>query len=205
MRYANLCMLLIAALLMTACASQGGGGSVATTSRASSALPRASVQEQYQQALQLMKSGRNSDAEAILTKLVKRHPRYTGPLTNLGIMAAKDRQFESAKRYFSKALAAKRDNIVALTWIAQVCEELGELQMAEMWLKQAIARKPDHAAAYLNLAILYDTGLSQPADALEYYRQYLELKGDSELPVAAWARDLQEKLEGRRIATADAR
>ncbi|QQD18881.1 tetratricopeptide repeat protein [Spongiibacter nanhainus] len=205
MRYVNLYLLLIAVLMMTACASQGGGGSVATTSRTSSALPRVSVQEQYQQALQLMKSGRNSEAEVILTKLVKRHPRYTGPLTNLGIMAAKNRQFESAKRYFSKAIAAKRDNIIALTWIAQVCEELGELQAAEMWLKQAIARKPDHATAYLNLAILYDTGLSQPADALEYYRQYLELNGDSELPVAAWARDLQEKLESRRVATADAR
>lgn len=194
MLYARRWVALLLICLLAGCASQQVGTTAMTA-------PRISVQEQYQQALDLMTVNRFAEAETILTKLARRHPSYTGPVTNLGIIAAKTQQYESAQRYFSKALSAKRDNMVALTWLAQVCKEQGQLQQAQMWLEKAVMIAPDHADAHLNLAILYDTELRRPDKALENYQRYLQLTGSDSLPVAAWARELQQKVQEQQQAS----
>jgi len=55
---------------------------------------------QYTQALQLMKSGRDTDAELQLKDLVVGYPQLAGPQLNLGILYMRDSRLPEAEAAF---------------------------------------------------------------------------------------------------------
>ena len=64
--------------------------------------PRAA--QQYAQALQLMKAGRNTDAELEFKQLVVAYPQFAGPQLNLGLLYLHDSRLPEAEAAFKAAL-----------------------------------------------------------------------------------------------------
>ncbi|WP_373089531.1 tetratricopeptide repeat protein [Zhongshania sp.] len=150
-----------------------------------------SASSEFDNALALMKSGDSESAIQAFLALSERYPRATGPLTNLGILAARQQQHEFAAKYFLAALQRDAKNVTALNWMGFVTSKGGNFNGALDWYNKALAVRGDYAPAHLNLGILYETVFKRGRQALEHYRRYQELTGGDNMLVSAWIHNLE--------------
>jgi tetratricopeptide (TPR) repeat protein len=149
--------------------------------------------QQYAQALQLMKSGRNTDAELELKELVIGYPQLTGPQLNLGLLYMRDSRLPEAEAAFKAALELKPNNAVAGNELGIVERRLGKFAEAEAAYQRTIAAEPNYAPAHLNLGVLYDLYLAQPQKALDEFERYIEIAGENK-QVAGWVVELRKRV-----------
>jgi tetratricopeptide (TPR) repeat protein len=169
----------------------GMTGSNATPVEAAPIPERAT--QQYAQALQLMKSGRNTDAELELKELVIGYPQLTGPQLNLGLLYMRDSRLAEAEAAFKAALERKPTNAVAGNELGIVERKLGKFAEAEAAYRRTIAAEPNYAPAHLNLGVLYDLYLAQPQKALDEFERYIEIVGENK-QVAGWVVELRKRV-----------
>jgi tetratricopeptide (TPR) repeat protein len=173
----------------TATAPGGAGGSAAPVD---APIPERATQ-QYAQALQLMKSGRNTDAELEFKELAVGYPQLTGPQLNLGLLYMRDSRLTEAEAAFKAALELKPGNAVAGNELGIVERKLGKFAEAEAAYQRTIAAEPNYAPAHLNLGVLYDLYLAQPQKALDEFERYIEIAGENK-QVAGWVVELRKRV-----------
>jgi tetratricopeptide (TPR) repeat protein len=157
-----------------------------------SPIPERAAQ-QYAQALQLMKSGRNTDAELEFKQLVAGYPQFTGPQLNLGLLYLRDSRLPEAETAFKAVLEMKPSNAVAGNELGIVERRLGKFAEAEAAYQRTIAAEPNYAPAYLNLGVLYDLYLAQPQKALDEFERYIAIAGENK-QVAGWMVELRKRV-----------
>lgn len=168
------------------------------------AAPRRSDPDQrFEAALKLMKDHEVQQAQAAFLALTRDFPELSGPLTDLAILDAQQHQSAPAIAGLQRAVALNPRNAVAWNWLGSLYRERGDAAHAEQAYLQALAARPDYAAAHLNLGILYDVALRRPQDALAQYRLYRQSAGDNDLIVLAWIKEL-EGITPARVAIAGA-
>jgi len=172
-------------------AAAGGTGSNVTPVDAIPVPERAA--QQYAQALQLMKSGRNADAELEFKQLVAGYPQLTGPQLNLGLLYLHDSRLPEAEAAFKAVLDMKPSNAVAGNELGIVERRLGKFAEAEAAYQRTIAAEPNYAPAYLNLGVLYDLYLAQPQKALDEFERYIAIAGENK-QVAGWMVELRKRV-----------
>jgi tetratricopeptide (TPR) repeat protein len=149
--------------------------------------------QQYAQALQLMKSGRNTDAELEFKQLAAGYPKFAGPQLNLGLLYLHDSRLPEAEAAFKTALVLKPSSAIAGNELGIALRKLGKFEEAEAAYQRAIAAEPDYAPAHLNLGMLYDLYLAQPQKALDEYQRYLAIVGENK-QVAGWMVELRKRV-----------
>jgi Flp pilus assembly protein TadD len=149
--------------------------------------------QQYAQALQLMKSGRNTDAELEFKQLAAGYPQLTGPQLNLGLLYLRDSRLPEAEAAFKAVLDMKPANAVAGNELGIVERRLGKFAEAEAAYQRTIAAEPNYAPAYLNLGVLYDLYLAQPQKALDEFERYIAIAGENK-QVAGWMVELRKRV-----------
>jgi tetratricopeptide (TPR) repeat protein len=170
----------------------GGTGGNATPVEATTTIPeRATLQ--YAEALRLMKSGRNSDAEPELKDLVVGYPQLTGPRLNLGLLYLHDSRLPEAEAALKSVLELKPTDAVAGNGLGIVERKLGKFAEAEAAYQHTIAAEPNYAPAHLNLGVLYDLYLAQPQKALDELERYIEIAGENK-QVAGWVVELRKRV-----------
>ncbi len=167
------------------------GGSTAVPVEATPIPARAA--QQYAQALQLMKSGRNTDAELEFKELIVGYPDLTGPQLNLGLLYLRDSRLPEAEATFKAALEHSPANAVAGNELGIVERKLGKFAEAEAAYRRTIAAEPNYAPAHLNLGVLYDLYLAQPQKALDEFERYIEIAGENK-QVAGWVVELRKRV-----------
>src|SRR5882757_301800 len=153
--------------------------------------PRAA--QQYSQALQLMKSGRNTDAELEFKQIVVAYPQFAGPQLNLGLLYLHDSRLTEAEAAFKAALTLTPANPVAGDELGIVERKLGKFTDAEAAYLRAITAEPNYAPAHLNLGVLYDLYMAEPQKALEQFERYIEIAGENK-QVAGWVAELRKRV-----------
>jgi tetratricopeptide (TPR) repeat protein len=153
--------------------------------------PRAA--QQYSQALQLMKSGRTTDAELEFKQLTAAYPQFAGPQLNLGLLYLRDSRLPEAEAAFKAALQVTPASAIAGDELGIVERKLGKFTDAEAAYLHAIAAEPNYAQAHLNLGVLYDLYLSEPQKALEQFERYIEIAGENK-QVAGWVIELRKRV-----------
>jgi tetratricopeptide (TPR) repeat protein len=166
------------------------GGKPATGEAAP--IPERAAQ-QYAQALQLMKSGKFTDAELEFKELVVGYPQFSGPQLNLGLLYMRDSRLPEAEATFKAALEHDPANAVAGNELGIVERKLGKFAEAEAAYQRTIAAEPNYAPAHLNLGVLYDLYLAQPQKALDEFERYIQLAGDNK-QVAGWVVELRKRV-----------
>jgi tetratricopeptide (TPR) repeat protein len=167
------------------------GANPAPAADATPIPPRAA--QQYSQALQLMKSGRGTDAELEFKQLIVAYPQFAGPQLNLGLLYLHDSKLTEAEAAFKAALQAAPANPVAGDELGIVERRLGKFTDAEAAYLRAISAEPNYAPAHLNLGVLYDLYLAEPQKALEQFERYLEIAGENK-QVAGWVIELRKRV-----------
>jgi tetratricopeptide (TPR) repeat protein len=156
--------------------------------------------QQYAQALQLMKSGRNTDAELEFKELVIGYPQLMGPQLNLGLLYMRDSRLPEAEAAFRAALEHNPGSAVAGNELGIVERRLGKFAEAEAAYQRTIAAEPNYAPAHLNLGVLYDLYLAQPQKALSEFERYIEIAGENK-QVAGWVVELRKRVGAPAPAT----
>lgn len=149
--------------------------------------------QQYSLALQLMKSGRSTDAELEFKQLIVAYPQFAGPQLNLGLLYLHDSRLNEAEGAFKAALTLTPSNPIAGDELGIVERKLGKFSDAEAAYLRAISAEPNYAPAHLNLGVLYDLYLAEPQKALEQFERYIEIAGENK-QVAGWLVELRKRV-----------
>jgi Tfp pilus assembly protein PilF len=151
------------------------------------------ISTEYQQAVAKLEAGDLDEAHKALLQLTREYPDLAGPYANLGLLYQRQGNTKAAAAAFDKALAVKPDSGRIYNAAALLYRSVGRFADAEAAYLKAIRHSPDFADPLLNLAILYDLYLDQPAQAIKYYRRYLAMSDKSDKQVKLWLADLQRR------------
>ncbi|MCO6413140.1 MAG: tetratricopeptide repeat protein [Thiogranum sp.] len=183
-----LACLAVAALL-------NGCGSVATRGESQDRVNEPpSLPRDYENALALMQSGNYPAAITALRGFIRKQPELAGPWLNLGIAYERNDEPDAAMEALATAIELNPDNAVAHQQLGILYRARGEFDAALDAYDRALKLNPGYALAHRNIGILYDLYLQQPALALDHYRKYVELTGDTDSDVNAWVADLERRL-----------
>lgn len=155
--------------------------------------PKADPEARFVEALDFMKQNKAREAEAAFMELSKDFPDFSGPQTNLGILFAKSNRRDAAIAAFTRAATANGQNASAFNWLGIVNKEAGNFERARQSYEKAIAVKPDYAAAHLNLGLLLEDQLKQPAAAVIHYKEYQRVTGGKDLRVLPWIAEIEAR------------
>ncbi|MGJ8669502.1 MAG: tetratricopeptide repeat protein [Oceanococcus sp.] len=144
----------------------------------------------YKQAIDLLDAGDVNGAQSAFQNFVERYPNLSGGHTSLGILMARSDALNTAREHFSQAVALNPNNVAAWNWLASMQRQLGDNLAAERALLSALRAAPSDAASHRNLALLYDTHMNKPTQAIQHYRLAQSLLEQPELILEAWARQL---------------
>lgn len=147
----------------------------------------------FNEALELMKQKKAPEAEAAFLALTRDFPDFSGPVTNLGILFAKSNRRNEAIAAFTRAATINGQNASAFNWLGIVNKEAGNYARAKESYEKAISVKPDYAAAHLNLGLLMENQLKQPAEAVAHYREYYRITGGKDLRVLPWIAEIEAR------------
>jgi tetratricopeptide (TPR) repeat protein len=163
------------------------GGSAAT-----GPVP-ARAEQQYADALRLMRAGKAADAAVEFKQLTLAYPELSGPYVNLGLVYLQSSLLPQAEEAFKAALDHNPGSVVAANELGIAERRLGKFKEAEAAYQRTIASDPGYAPAYLNLGVLYDLYLAEPQKALDQFEHYIQLAGENK-QVAGWVVELRKRV-----------
>ncbi|HEX3837524.1 MAG TPA: tetratricopeptide repeat protein [Steroidobacteraceae bacterium] len=146
----------------------------------------------FARAVQLVKGGKDDEAELEFQQIATGYPGYPGALVNLGILYRK--HGELAKSDQSLHAAVQRDANDAEGWseLGVTLRQEGKFHDAADAYNHAISVNPNFAPAYRNLAIVLDLYLGDTTAALAAMEHYQELAADDKA-VTGWIADLKQR------------
>src|SRR5882672_1719213 len=153
----------------------------------------AESRQMYQQALAALGAGRYAEAERALLALIRREPELAGPRANLGILYARTGHSAQAIESLKQAISLNPDRAVYYNELGMLSRREGRFDEARRYYARALELDPNCAHAHLNIGILYDLFLQDPAQAMQHYQRYRELTPAEAGTVAKWIADLQQR------------
>jgi len=151
------------------------------------------TQRAYDDALALMRAGHAADAERGFRALAQSNPELAGPHANLGVIARNAGHLPEAVSELEKAVTLAPGLAVAWNQLGLAYRQSGEFTKARDAYDHAIAIDPNYASAVLNLGVLDDLYLAEPAKALELYTRYLALTPAGDPVVTKWVADVRNR------------
>ena len=152
--------------------------------------PRASAD--FTRAVELVRAGKDEEAELEFQQVAAGYPQYAGALVNLGILYRKHGELGKSEAALRSAVQREPGDAAAFNELGVTLRLAGKFHEAADAYNQAIAAKPDFAPAYRNLAIVLDLYLGDTAGALTAMEHYKDLAAEDKA-VAGWIADLKQR------------
>ena len=176
-----------------ASAAPAANGSAVVAKAASTGPIAPATQRAYDDALALMRAGHAADAERGFRALTQSDPDLAGPHANLGVLARNAGHLPEAVTELEKATTLAPGMAVSWNQLGLAYRQSGEFTKARDAYEHAIALDPNYATATLNLGVLDDLYLAEPAKALELYTRYLALTPGGDPVVTKWIADVKNR------------
>jgi predicted TPR repeat methyltransferase len=136
-----------------------------------------SLDDLFQQALQLHQSGEFTQAEKLYQKIIRKDPKRAEVFHLLGILAGQQGRFELALSWVKAALKLQPSSASFHNSMANIQRNLGHTQEAIVHFEKALEIQPESAATNNNIGILYHKQ-KQLELAEKYYQRAIEIKPD---------------------------
>jgi len=175
---------------------KAAASAAATPAPASTGPIAPATQRAYDDALALMRAGHVADAEKGFRALAQSNPELAGPHANLGVIARNAGRLPEAVGELEKATTLAPGHAVAWDQLGLAYRQAGEFTKARDAYEHALAIDPGYGTAVLNLGVLEDLYLAEPAKALELYTRYLALVPGGDPVVAKWQADVRRRVPG---------
>ena len=187
-----------------ASAPRAAANAVAGPAPASTGPIAPATQRAYDDALALLRAGHPADAERGFRALAQSNPELAGPHANLGLLARQAGHLPEAVKELEKATTLAPGMAVAWNQLGLAYRQSGEFTKARDAYDHALAIDPNYATAVLNLGVLDDLYLAEPARALELYTRYLALTPAGDPVVTKWVADVKNRKPGGAAPAASA-
>jgi Flp pilus assembly protein TadD len=204
---------LVALMALAGCDSIGWRGKSAPVPAAAASTPAAAAsapgeaasavalaevtpatQRAFDEALAALKAGRDAEARTRLQAIAASNPDLAGPHANLGLIARHAGRLDEAVAELERATALDPRQPVTWNQLGITYRQDGQFAKARAAYERAIALDPGYATAIVNLGVLEDLYLGDPAQALALYTRYLALTPAGDPLVAKWVADLKNRL-----------
>jgi len=106
------------------------------------------------------------------------------------LAAARSGDWAAAELAFGRALETG-GGAPAMTGLGLAYRNTGRFGLAEQAYRSALVADPAYGPAVLNLAVLLDLYLQQPAAALEQYESYQATLAEPDARIANWIREVE--------------
>ena len=146
----------------------------------------------FARALELVRAGKDEEAELEFQQIATGYPQYAGALVNLGLLYRKHGELAKSDATLHSAVQRDPGNAEGFNELGVTLRMEGKFHEAADAYNQAIGAKPDFAPAYRNLAIVLDLYLGDTPGALTAMEHYKELAADDKA-VAGWIADLKQR------------
>jgi len=146
--------------------------------------------------IEAKKAKRNKNFKTAVQKLqviTKKDTSISGPWVMLGDIKFEKKQYKEAKEDYQKALLINPENVNAYIALAKAQRVLGEFNLAQNTLADALQLWQDFPEAHLNLGILYDVYLNQTENAQQHMEAYLFLTQYKNPQVKKWLQEVQSR------------
>jgi tetratricopeptide (TPR) repeat protein len=174
-------------------ATSGAAPVTATASPEADRPVPPAAQKAFDDALRALRAGRNDEAEKGLLALTQLHPSLGGPHANLGLIHRQAGRLPEAVAALEAAVKASPRQPTYWNQLGVTYRMAGQFAKARDAYERAIQLDAQYAAAQLNLGILLDLYLVEPARALEQYERYLALTPAGDANVTKWVADLKNR------------
>ncbi|MDI1301134.1 MAG: tetratricopeptide repeat protein [bacterium] len=152
-----------------------------------------SVAGDYAKALGLMSADKDDEALALLQKVGKKTPQFSGPWVNQAIILLKQQKFADADKALQEALKVNPNNPFAFNLMGIALRGEGKFADARAAYDSALAIDPNYAKAHFNYGVLADLYMQDLPLALSHYERYQSLQSKPDPAVANWIIDLQKR------------
>ncbi|MEM7502649.1 MAG: tetratricopeptide repeat protein [Pseudomonadota bacterium] len=187
------------ALALGGCASGSGTPSPRKAASAIAEDPAArevspQAQTLYEQAVAIMASGDNLEAQFRFEEFVLRYPDYPGAYTNLAIIHAQNGDDAGAEGRITDALMIDPRHAPTLNQLGMLLRRQGKFVEAEAAYLRALEADSSYLLAHYNLGVLYELYLQKLDQALVHFEKYQSLIGEDK-QVERWITDLRRRVE----------
>lgn len=160
----------------------------------------AATRAAFDEAVRMLRAGRLPDAERAFSALAARQPQLGGVHANLGIVYRRTGRLEQSATALQEAVKlspkqASYHNQLGITWRA-----LGRFDHARKAYETALDLDPTHAGALINLAILHDLYLGEPARAVELYTRGAALLPGEAATINKWLAEVKTRKADPKLA-----
>ena len=189
-------LLMVCASALAACGSLSSAGETPPgANTASEPLPSPELKVHYDALVNRLQAG-DATAVAEMATFSAAHPELAGPLLNLGLARAREGDEVAARTLLERASTVCQHCGAVWNELGVLDRQQGRFAEAERAYRRAIELEPAYAAAYYNLAVLYELYIPRPDLALENYERYLQIGGadDKQRDVEKWVVDLRRRV-----------
>jgi tetratricopeptide (TPR) repeat protein len=189
-------LLVWCASALTACGSlSSAAGAPSGANPVSQAPSSPELQARYDALVNRLRAG-DATAMADMETFSTAHPELGGPLLNLGLARARSGDEAAARTLFERASTVCSRCGSVWSELGVLDRQQGRFVEAEKAYRRAIELEPEYAAAYYNLAVLYELYIPRPDLALENYERYLQIAGSDARgrDVEKWVADLRRRV-----------
>ncbi len=153
------------------------------------------IKRQYQQAAQLVKLKKYSQAIKLLEGLKAAYPQLSGPDYQLARIYYTSNNLDKALEAINKSIEKNQRNYYSINFKGVVLRALGKFEEAKQSYLQAIKIYPPYPNAHLNLGVLADIYLGELDLALLEYRTYMQLNSSQDKQVKNWIIEIERRIK----------
>lgn len=142
---------------------------------------------------ELMADEQYRAARKAFEAITRDYPDLSGPWLKLGELAEIGERMARAEKSYRKALSVNPRNVNAYLALALFQRRSGDFEEARDTYVSALQLWKDFPEAHLNLAILYDLYMNQPALAQPHFEAYGFLTNGKDPQVADWLIEIRRR------------
>jgi tetratricopeptide (TPR) repeat protein len=158
---------------------------------ASAAAVAPDAQRAFDAARADLRAGRTAEAERAFSALAAAHADLGGAQANLGLIYRNAGKPDESVAALEKAVQASPAQPLFLNQLGISYRHQGAFAKARDAYERALALDANFADAHLNLGVLLDLYLADPAAALAHYERYVALAPAGDPAVGKWVADLK--------------